>query len=84
MDDIRPANLIEGDEEGEDRSFVEEAAEISQIVKRVADSEGKDAEAVYDRWKTIVSEMDASLLLQLMQFWSYASWIWAQDPSHDL
>ena len=60
MDEIRPVNLIEGEEEGEDRSFVEEAAEITQIVKRVADSEGKDAEVVYDRWKQIVSEMKAN------------------------
>lgn len=57
MDEIRSAPLIGGEEEGEDRSFVEEAAEINQIVKRVVDSEGSHAESVFDRWKQIVRGM---------------------------
>ncbi len=38
-----------------EQSFFEEAAELEAIVKRVVDSEGKDAPTIYDRYKTIVS-----------------------------
>ena len=61
MDEIRSTPLIGGEEEGEDRSFVEEATEINQIVKRVVDSEGTDAEIVFDRWKQIVSDMKSNM-----------------------
>jgi hypothetical protein len=36
---------------------VEEASEIAAIVQRVVASEGRDAEAVYDRWKQIVRSL---------------------------
>ena len=49
------APLIDGEEEGDDRSFVEEAQEIASIVQRVVPSEGNDSDIVYDRWKQIVS-----------------------------
>ena len=58
MEEDIQAPLVEFDEEGEDRSFVEEAGEIAIIVKRVVSSEGKDAEIVYDRWKQIVSTLE--------------------------
>ena len=58
MEEAIQAPLVEFDEEGEDRSFVEEAGEIAIIVKRVVSSEGKDAESVYDRWKQIVSTLE--------------------------
>lgn len=60
MDEIRTVPLIEGEDE-DDQSFVDEAAEINLIVKRVTDSEGKDAETVYDRWKSIVSTLQSCM-----------------------
>ena len=38
-----------------DRDAVEEADEILAIIKRVVDSDGKEAQVVYERLKTIVS-----------------------------
>ena len=56
MEEGDPVPLLDVEDEGDDRSFVEEAAEIALIVKRIVNSEGKDAELVYDRWKQIVSD----------------------------
>lgn len=44
--------LVEDDDK--DDLVVEEQAEIVSIVTRVTSSAGKDADAVYDRWKAIV------------------------------
>ena len=74
MDAPAAASLFDGEDEGEDRSFVEEAAEISAIVQRVANSEGKDAEIVYDRWKQIVSDVHGDP--------RGPSWPHAISPSH--
>lgn len=46
---------VEGEEEGCEAEFVEEAGEIAAIIARVTEAEGSCADAVYDRWKAIVS-----------------------------
>lgn len=43
------------DEPQEDESFVEEAGELTAIVKTVTDSHGAEASAMYPRFRHIVS-----------------------------
>jgi hypothetical protein len=54
MDALEQIRAVEEDKD-ETAEFLEEAGEVLALIARVVNSEGKDAVAVYERYKAIVS-----------------------------
>lgn len=54
---MEPEQSDDEQDQGEEQSFFEEAFELDSLVKRVVDSDGLEAQQIYERYKAIVSQM---------------------------